>query len=164
MVISIFAAIVLALAAVIFAAAPNMLPEDLANSALQSITINGQPATIEALLAARTPVLIGCGVSLLVLILSIVAIGKIRAALGEVRDEKPFSEKCSGSLRTAAILEIINGVIFAGGTIASAVVSKSAVTVESVSNGIVSGLSMLIFAIILMMLAKISEFGSRKSY
>lgn len=164
MVILIIAIIVLAGVTAIFALAPGVLPEAAANGLLSSITIDGQPATIEMLLTYGKVVLIASGIAMLILILETVVIGKIRTALGEVRDEKPFSERCSKSLGSAGVIEIIIGIIMIAAPCAGFFMGDSVLEASALSTAAGNGISSILFAIVLFMLAKISEFGSRKSY
>lgn len=151
-----------ALSAVVLAVAPGILPESLADGALAGVTLNGQPATLEAILAVKNTVLVVLGAALVELILETVSVSKVRTALGEVRDEKPFSEKCSKALSGAAVIQIICAVLMIVESVVLTFVAKDFAVENLLGTGIGNSLSLIILAVFYMMLSKISEFG-RKS-
>ena len=137
---------------------PDLITEELLD-ALKSFTINGKPITLEILTGFRIPVLILLGAAILLILFTLITIGKIRTALGEVGRGEPFSVRCSSALSTAGTLVIITGLI----GIALNVYSDSIFGGISVDGGTVLGytsnLSFILNAILLKMLAGVSEFG-----
>jgi len=80
-----------------------------------------------------------------------------------VRDEKPFSEKCSKALKSAAVIQIICAVLMIVESVGITVLGKEIVIENLLGNAIGNSVSMFILAVFYMMLSKISEFG-RKSH
>ena len=142
----------------VFGLKPDLIPQDL-YEALTAITINGEPVTMEILTSFRIPVLILLGAAILLILFTLITIGKIRTALGEVGRGEPFSVRCSSALSTAGTLVIITGLI----GIALSAYSASVFGGISVDGGTVLGytsnLSFILTAILLKMLAGVSEFG-----
>ena len=132
-----------ALSAVVLAVAPGILPENLADGALADDAGASVAAHVE-------------------LILETVSVSKVRTALGEVRDEKPFSEKCSKALSGAAVIQIICAVLMIVESVVLTFVAKDFAVENLLGTGIGNSLSLIILAVFYMMLSKISEFG-RKS-
>ena len=145
-------------AAAVVGIKPDLIPEDLLES-LTSLTINGQPVTMEILTGFRIPCLILLGATIVFLLIGLFTIANIRTALREVGRGEPFSVQCSKALNTAAILEIISGLI----GIAISIYSVYIFGGVSVDGGTVvtfsSNLSFILIAILLKMLAGVSEFG-----
>ena len=147
-------------ATAIFGLKPDLINEERLE-ALSSLTINGKPITMEILTGFRIPVLILLGAAILLLFLTLFTIGHIRTALGEVGRGEPFSVRCSKALSTAGTLVIISGLL----GIALSAYSASVFGGFSVDGGTVLGytanLSFILVAILLKMLAGVSEFGRR---
>ena len=74
------------------------------------ITVSGGTMTPEEMDALKPIVLAALGLSLAALILAIFGTQKTRTALGECKEERPFSEKCVKALKTSARMDIIGGI------------------------------------------------------
>ena len=139
---------------------PDIISENLLD-ALKAFTINGEPVTIEMLTVFRIPLLIILGAAVLILLITLLTIGNVRTALKEVSNGDPFSLRCSKALHTAALLEVISGL--AG--IALSIYSACIFGGLSVDGGTVinytANLSFILVAVLLKMLAGVSEFGRR---
>ena len=139
---------------------PDLITEELLD-ALKSFTINGKPITMEILTSFRIPVLILLGAAILLILFTLITIGKIRTALGEVGRGDPFSSICSKALSTAGTLEIVSGLL----SIALSIYVTYSFGGMSINGGaaisFTANLSFILIAVFLKMLAGISEFGHR---
>lgn len=165
----VFVLMILATLAVGASTAIIFMKPDLIESAVveevAGITVNGQPITVEAFAAFRTPFLVILGCMTVLLFLTLFIIGSIRSALKEVANETPFSIKCSKALHTAAILVVIEGIAAIamnvyGAFALSGMAFNSAAGIPSTTN-FTASLSFILSAALLQMLSKISEFGRR---
>lgn len=145
-------------AAAVVGLKPDLIPEDLLDS-LTSLTINGQPVTMEILTGFRIPVLILLGATIVFLLIGLFTIANIRTALREVGRGEPFSVHCSKALNTAAILEVISGLLGIGLSIYSAYAFGGVAVDGGTVVNFTANLSFILVAILLKMLAGVSEFG-----
>ena len=139
---------------------PDIIPEDLLES-LTALTINGQPVTMEILTGFRIPVLIMLGAGILFLLIGLLTISNIRTALKEVGRGEPFSVRCSQALNTAAILEVISGLIGIALSIYSAYIFGGVSADGGTVVNFTANLSFILIAVLLKMLSGVSEFGRR---
>ena len=147
-------------AAAVIGLKPDLIPEDLLGS-LTALTINGKPVTMEIITGFRNPVLIILGVTIVTLLITLFTIANIRTALKEVGRGEPFSVRCSKSLNTAAILEIIGGLAGIAISIYSAYIFSGLSVDGDTVLKFSSNLSFIPAAILLKMLSGVSEFGRR---
>ena len=137
---------------------PDLIPEDLLD-ALKALTINGKPVTMEMLTGFRVPVLIMLGAAILFLLIGLFTISNIRTALKEVGRGEPFSVRCSQALNTAAILEVISGLMGIALSIYSSVIFGGMSVDGGTAISFTSNLSFILIAVLLKMLSGVSEFG-----
>ena len=137
---------------------PDIIPEDLLES-LTAVTINGKPVTMEILTGFRIPVLIMLGAAIVFLLIGLFTIANIRTALTEVGRGEPFSERCSQALNTAATLEVISGLIGIAISIYAAFIFGGISVDGGTAVHFTANLSFILIAILLKMLAGVSEFG-----
>lgn len=137
---------------------PDLIPESLLES-LTTLTINGQPVTMQMLTEFRVPVLIVLGSVIVFLLIGLFTVGNIRTALYEVGRGEPFSERCSKALNTAAVLEVISGLAGIGLSIYCAYIFGGLSTDGGTAINFTANLSFILTAIFLKMLAGVSEFG-----
>ncbi len=126
-----------------------------------AITIDGGTMTPAEMDALKPFLLIALAFSLVALVLAIVGTVKTRTALGECKEERPFSEKCVNAVRASARLEIIGGIV---GIVSSIVLSLmgSSLTVNGTHLGKSSttlSLSFLFYAVEKYLLYHIAEYG-----
>lgn len=137
---------------------PDLIPEDLLDS-LTALTINGEPVTMEILTSFRVPVLIMLGAAIVFLLIGLFTIGNIRTALKEVGRGEPFSVTCSKALNTAAILEVISGLMGIAISIYAAFIFGGVSADGGTVINFTSNLSFILIAVLLKMLSGVSEFG-----
>ena len=115
--------------------------------------------TMEILTGFRIPILIMLGALVLILLLALLIIANIRTALKEVGRGEPFSERCSQALNTAATLEVISGLIGIAISIYAAFIFGGISVDGGTAVHFTTNLSFILIAILLKMLAGVSEFG-----
>jgi hypothetical protein len=147
-------------ATAVVAIKPDIIPEDLLD-ALKAVTINGKPVTMEILTGFRIPVLIMLGAAILFLLIGLFTIGNIRTALKEVGRGEPFSIRCSQALNTAAILEVVSGLLGIALSIYAAFTFGGVSVDGSSAVNFTANLSFILVAVLLKMLSGVSEFGRR---
>lgn len=115
---------------------------ELAAKAGNAITISGgnlTPAEMDAL----KPVILGImAAALIAVILAILGTLRTRDALNECKEERPFSQKCADSLKSAARYEVLGGVV----GIVSAII-MSFMTANLTVNGTSLGSSSTTFSL-----------------
>lgn len=139
---------------------PDLIPQD-ALEALNAITINGEPVTMELLTGFRIPFLIILGGFILILLFTLLIIANIRTALSEVGRGDPFSLRCSTALNTAATLEVVSGLAGIGLGLYAAFTFGGLSVNGGTAVSFTANLSFILIAIFLKMLSGISEFGRR---
>lgn len=75
------------------------------------ITIDGGTMTPAEMDALKPVLLAALGFSVAALILTIIGTIKTRQALNEVKEERPFSEKCVKALKASARMEVLGGIV-----------------------------------------------------
>ncbi|MBQ9424856.1 MAG: hypothetical protein IJU42_02825 [Erysipelotrichaceae bacterium] len=125
------------------------------------ITVSGGTMTPEEMDALKPIVLAALGLSLAALIMTIIGTQKTRTALGECKEERPFSEKCVKALKTSARMDIIGGIFGIVTAIALSLMASS-VTVNGASVGKTSSnmsLTWLFYAVLKYLLYHIASYG-----
>lgn len=159
MVFMVIAAMALTAGLVIIALAGSF--SELAEQAGQAITISGgdmTPAEMDAL----KPIILGVlAASLIGVILSILGALKTRTALTECKEERPFSQVCVDSFKSAARYEVIAGIV---GIASSLVLSfmASSLTVAGTKiggSGATFSLSFVVYAVMKYLAYHVANYG-----
>ncbi len=159
LVLEVLAAIFVAVGLIALAMAGSF--SSLAAKTDSPITITGGTLTPEEMDALKPFVMIALASAVLGLLFTIIGTMKTRTALGECKQERPFSEKCVKAIKASARMEIIGGL--AG--IASSVILMllaSSLTVNGISAGKSSGsmsLTFLFYAVLKYLLYHIANYG-----
>ncbi|MBQ2657585.1 MAG: hypothetical protein IJF87_03320 [Erysipelotrichaceae bacterium] len=125
------------------------------------ITVSGTNMTPEEMDALKPIALAALGLSLAALILAIIGTLKTRTALGECKEERPFSQKCVDALKTSARMDIIGGILGIVTAIVLALMASS-VTVNGASVGKTSSnisMTWLFYAALKYLLYHIANYG-----
>ncbi len=119
---------------------------ELAAKAGDAITISGGTMTPAEMDALKPVIMIALGSSLVAVVLAILGTVKTKSALSEVKDERPFSDKCVESIKSAARIEVIGGIFgIVGALVFSVMASK--LTVNGTPVGTTSASLNLTFII-----------------
>lgn len=159
LVLEIIAAVVCAGLEIFFLVIGNL--SDLAEKAGGVITITGGNLTPAELDAFKPVMMAAIGIAILGLILAILGTVKTRKTLGEIKEERPFSDTAAKSIKAAANLGIAGGVIGVIGAIVLAVMAKDlTVNGTSVSSSTISlNLTFIIDAVQKYMFYYVAKYG-----
>lgn len=135
---------------------------ELAAKAPEAISIQGGSLTPQEMDALKPFILIALTAVLLSLILTIVGTLKTRAALGECKEERPFSQKCVNSLKISARMELFAGLvaIIGSGVLAFMASNLKVNGVAMGSSSVTVSLSFLIYAALKYLLYHVAEYGN----
>ena len=134
---------------------------DLAAKAGSAITISGGTMTPAEMDALKPVMVAAIGIAVVGIILAILGTIKTRKALGEIKEERPFSEEATKSIKAAANLGIAGGVVGIIGAVVFAVMAKNlTVNGSSVSSTTLSmNLTFIIDAVEKYMFYHIAKYG-----
>jgi len=108
---------------------------DLAAKTGEAITIQGGEMTPAEMDALKPILMAALGIALVSLVFTIIGTAKTRKALAECKEERPFSEECVTSIRSAARSELIGGIVGILGSIVLAIMARNlTVNGRSVAN------------------------------
>ena len=126
-----------------------------------AITINGGTMTPAEMDTLKPIVLIALASGLVALVFTIMGTVKTRTALGECKEERPFSEKCVNAIKASARLEIVGGIVGIVSSIVLAVMGSS-LTVNGTPVGRSSttlSLTFLFYALEKYLLFHVAKYG-----
>ncbi|MBQ6477811.1 MAG: hypothetical protein IJI44_00430 [Erysipelotrichaceae bacterium] len=134
---------------------------DLAAQSNSPITVNGGTMTPAEMDALKPIILIAMAFALASLVFTFIGTLKTRTALGECKEERPFSEKCVNAVKLSARMEIIGGLVGIVSSIVLALMASS-LTVNGTSVGSTStrlSLTFLFYALEKYLLYHIAKYG-----
>lgn len=154
---------IVALAVIALAEGFMFAAGDLSGLAQAGITVDAGGAALTAQdLASMKPLLMSIIAFAFVLVLiGLLTLLKVRKVLAECKESRPFSEVCCKSLKGAARLEILGGIIGILGTIAIFIlgVNFSLNGTPIGDTTITLNLSFIVTAVLLYLLYHVAEYG-----
>lgn len=159
LILEIVGAVLLALIMVFLLVAGSF--SDLAAKENSAITIEGGTMTPAELDALKPIILIALATALVSVIFTMIGTIKTRTALGECKEERPFSKRCVDALKASARIEVIGGLF---GIVTAIVLSlmASALTVNGTPVGKTSttaSLTFLFYAVQKYLLFHVAQYG-----
>ena len=126
------------------------------------ITIDGAEITPELIAAAKPVLLVSFGLLILIVLLSLIAVLRVKKVLEEVHQERPFSHDAVTGLRFIARMRLVCGFVGVAASVIMFIMMKE-FTINGINPGtstISVDLGFIVAAVMDYMLYHIAEYGS----